>query len=40
MNVQSKNSGEETRFIDGSEYRGTWNVLGMEGIGKFVLPHS
>ncbi|XP_033306346.1 MORN repeat-containing protein 5 [Bombus vosnesenskii] len=40
MNVQSKNSGEETRFVDGSEYRGTWNVLGMEGIGKFVLPHN
>ncbi|KAK9308917.1 hypothetical protein QLX08_001323 [Tetragonisca angustula] len=40
MNVQLKNSEEETRFIDGSEYRGTWNTLGMEGIGKFVLPHN
>ncbi|CAL7938082.1 unnamed protein product [Xylocopa violacea] len=35
-----KNLREETRFIDGSEYKGTWNVHGMDGVGKFVLPHN
>ncbi|CAK9807320.1 MORN repeat-containing protein 5 [Anthophora quadrimaculata] len=40
MKMQLNCLEEETRFIDGSEYRGTWNDLGMEGIGKFVLPHN
>ena len=31
---------ENVHFIDDSEYKGTWNALGMEGIGKYVLPHS
>ncbi|XP_076166567.1 MORN repeat-containing protein 5 [Ptiloglossa arizonensis] len=31
---------EETRFIDGSEYIGSWSALGMEGVGKFCLPHT
>lgn len=31
---------EESRFIDGSEYKGTWSMFGMEGVGKFTMPHS
>ncbi|XP_076631957.1 MORN repeat-containing protein 5 [Colletes latitarsis] len=41
MNVQMINLEEEdTHFIDGSEYNGTWSTLGMDGVGKFCLPHS
>ncbi|KOC59120.1 MORN repeat-containing protein 5 [Habropoda laboriosa] len=40
MSLRLKSLEEETRFVDGSEYRGTWNELGMEGIGKFILPHG
>ncbi|XP_029052505.1 MORN repeat-containing protein 5-like [Osmia bicornis bicornis] len=31
---------ENVHFIDDSKYKGTWNALGMEGIGKYVLPHN
>lgn len=31
---------EESRFIDGSEYKGTWSKFGMEGVGKFTMPQS
>ncbi|XP_017886363.1 MORN repeat-containing protein 5-like [Ceratina calcarata] len=43
MSVQFKNFpliNDETRFIDGSEYKGTWDTFGMDGIGKFTLPHN
>ncbi|XP_033322258.2 MORN repeat-containing protein 5 [Megalopta genalis] len=29
-----------TRFIDGSQYEGTWNAIGMDGIGTYVYPHN
>ncbi|XP_076395341.1 MORN repeat-containing protein 5 [Megachile rotundata] len=38
MDVPWQRSEEDVRFIDDSEYKGTWNALGMEGIGKYVLP--
>lgn len=34
------NNLEESCFIDGSEYKGTWTTFGMEGVGKFIMPHS
>lgn len=40
MNAIWGNLEEETRFIDGGEYKGTWNAIGMDGIGKFILPHG
>lgn len=30
---------DDARFINGSLYKGTWDALGMEGIGRYVLPH-
>ncbi|XP_076295055.1 MORN repeat-containing protein 5 isoform X2 [Lasioglossum baleicum] len=29
-----------TRFIDGSQYEGTWNAVGMDGIGTYIFPHN
>ncbi|XP_015439322.1 PREDICTED: MORN repeat-containing protein 5 [Dufourea novaeangliae] len=40
MKAGLKNFEERTRFVDGNEYVGTWNALGMDGIGTYILPHS
>ncbi|XP_076678469.1 MORN repeat-containing protein 5 [Andrena cerasifolii] len=42
MNVQLEDVEEEEvrRFVEGSVYKGTWKPLGMEGIGRFVLPYK
>ncbi|XP_031842598.1 MORN repeat-containing protein 5 [Nomia melanderi] len=31
---------EGVRFYNGTRYEGTWNALGMDGIGRYVSPHD
>ncbi|XP_046590274.1 uncharacterized protein LOC124293454 [Neodiprion lecontei] len=30
----------ETIFVDGSRYKGTWDALGMAGVGRYRMPHD
>lgn len=30
----------ESLFINGSNYNGTWDAVGMTGIGKYILPNG
>lgn len=30
----------ESFFINGSNYNGTWDAVGMAGIGKYILPNG
>ncbi|XP_076240977.1 MORN repeat-containing protein 5 [Calliopsis andreniformis] len=40
MDLQAIDIEEDSiRFIDGSVYKGTWNALGMEGVGRYIGPH-
>ncbi|XP_043276607.1 uncharacterized protein [Venturia canescens] len=31
---------QEVHFITGSSYEGTWDALGMAGVGRYVLPNG
>lgn len=31
---------EEKYFITGSSYKGSWDALGMAGVGRYVMPNG
>ncbi|XP_046737862.1 uncharacterized protein LOC124406480 [Diprion similis] len=31
---------DEVIFVDGSRYKGTWDALGMAGVGRYRMPHD